>query len=374
MVDHFKDMSKMTVLKYIFLIITISLFLISCDRYKIGVKKGEGFLSKSLFFKIEETKKEEGEFIRTIQVGNFDTSSDKEIVIFSRRDCFIFDEKTRELKRTIKFNQSIGLRPELLRINNDGTLEIMLRGGGFGDVGIADAKGEFIWKYKQIETSPRMTAGDLDRDGEIEFYIADNTSLNRLDYSGKKVWKVGNNRSVDYMQIYDPGGDKIPFIVTRSFVGGNWNVSFWDNTGKLIKEIIPEIKTYELEIIKWPDDYHILAKTDYDIIIMDLDGKVVLRYRLKEDIFKFFVHLLEIMSIRGVPVRFEPDKKPYLAVITGFRSALSKTMLSVFSPEGQLVYQEMLNSTRGINVVKKNDGPESLVVGDGDRIWLYDKK
>ena len=145
--------------------------------------------------------------------------------------------------------------------------------------------------------------------------------------------------------------------------------------GKLLKEVIPEIESYGLEIIYWPDDYHILAIGDYKIIIMNLDGKIVSQYKLRGDIFQAFVHLLEIMDIRGVPVKLDPKKRPYLAVITEHRAALKKATLSIFSPDGQLVYREMLNSSTGINILENRDGSESLLVGDGaKKVWIYSMK
>ena len=81
------------------------------------------------------------------------------------------------------------------------------------------------------------------------------------------------------------------------------------------------------------------------------------------------------MDIRGVPVELDPKKRPYLAVITKHRAALKKATLSIFSPEGQLVYQEMLNSSTGINTLENPDGSESLLVGDGaKKVWIYDEK
>ncbi|MBM4147382.1 MAG: hypothetical protein FJ240_14105 [Nitrospira sp.] len=348
------------------------LVMTSCERYQVGIQSGAGLLSKSLFFNAvyDEEAGEAGNTIRTIQVGNFKSSSGKEIVIFSKYRCFILDAGTRKLKKTIRFTKPMGLSPELLKINDDGSLEIILRGGGFDDVGLVNTYGEFIWKYKREQgTSPRMSAGKFDRDGQVEFYIADSDGLHKLDHSGKQIWKTKDNVGERDIQIYKPGRNKPSVIITRDSHG---NIRYWDATGKLLKEVIPEIESYGLEIIYWPDDYHILAIGDYKIIIMNLDGKIVFQYKLKEDICQSFVHLLEIMDIRGVPVRLEPKKRPYLAVITEHRAALKKTTLSIFSPEGQPIYREMLNSSTGINTLENPDGSESLLVGDGaNNIWIY---
>ena len=105
---------------------------------------------------------------------------------------------------------------------------------------------------------------------------------------------------------------------------------------------------------------------------MDFNGKIVFQYKLEEkDLLGYF----RIIDIRGVPVKLYPGKKPYLAVITKFRASSGRAMLSVFSAEGKLVYQELIKSTRGINVINNPDGSESLLIGDGNKyVWLYSLK
>lgn len=343
----------------------VFLILTACDRYKNGIREGEEVLSKSLFFGDDtEANKKSGNSIKTIQVGNFDSSSEN-VVIFNNDHCYIFDARTRYRKKTIKFSQ-LGYRPELLSIKYDGSMEIMIRGGGFDDVGLVNRSGEFIWKYKRAQgTSPHMTARKYD--DKAEFYIADFDGLHKLDDSGKQIWKVNDKVGERDIQIYEPKS-MLPVTVTRS---NNGNIRYWNESGQLTWEVIPEIESYGLEIIYWPDDYHILASGDYEIIIMDLNGKVSLQYKLKKDILPFFVHLLEIMDIRGVPVKLDLNRQPYLAVIAKHRAALKKSTLSIFTPEGQLIYQEMLNSTTGINTLINPDGSESLLVGDGNKVWIY---
>jgi hypothetical protein len=110
-------------------------------------------------------------------------------------------------------------------------------------------------------------------------------------------------------------------------------------------------------------------------MVLDLDGKVILRHRLQEDILQSFVHLLEIMDIRGTAVRFRSNEKPYLAVIAKHRAALKKSTLSIFSSEGKIIYQEMLRSSTGISALPNPDGSESLLVGDGaETVWIYDMR
>lgn len=354
--------------KFYCLIIFTASYLISltsCYQPEAEVIRGREFISKSLFYK--------GHFpggIRNIQVGNFDDSIGKEIVILSRNYCFIFDESSKKLKKTIKFKRSLGIQPEVLDITDNIKMIVILKGGGFGEVGLVNEAGEFIWKYNPIGTSPRMTFGDMDKDGELEFYVADKDGLHRLNFLGEEIWKT--NLWEDYIDIYNPEGDKTPLVVTRGYDG---NIRFYNDKGELLKEVKPRVPIYELEIVNWPHDYSILAKTSnaYDYItIMNFKGEIIFQYKLeKKDLLGYF----EIIDLRGVPVRLDPLRKKYLSVIAKFRASSGRSMLSIFSPEGQLVYQELLNKTRGINVVENPDGSESLLVGDGtDNVWIYQKR
>ena len=106
-------------------------------------------------------------------------------------------------------------------------------------------------------------------------------------HSGKQIWKTRDN--IDEIQIYMPGRHKASVIITRDIHG---NIKYWGETGKLLKEVIPEIESYDLEIVYWPDNYHILAIGDYKIIIMNLDGKIAFQYKLKEDICQSFIHYI----------------------------------------------------------------------------------
>ena len=55
------------------------------------------------------------------------------------------------------------------------------------------------------------------------------------------------------------------------------------------------------------------------------------------------------------------------------KSATGKAMLSVFTPDKNLLYQEIINSSRGIATLTRPDGSESLLLGDGGRkVWNYE--
>lgn len=359
---------------YLALIITIILlvlffftiiFSIIQLRPNTGIRKGQNVLAKKIFYKSNIGK------VRTIQVGNQNSSLSNKIFILSQNKCFVFNGKTYELERTIKFKKEVGIRPEVLKIGKDGKPEFMLRGGGFGDVGIANTYGELIWKYNPTGTSPSMVSGDLDRDGTLEFYVADYDGLHRLDSSGEEQWRTNDFWEWD-VQIYQEEGANESQIITR---GDDGKIRFRNNHGKIMKDIAPPERIYDIETVQWRNKIYLLAKDeDRCIILLGFNGKVILKYCYEQ---KWFFNLpfgnhFYILTVRGTPVKFHVDEEPYLAVITDFASYVSRTMLNIFLPSGELVYQELLKSTTGLNVIQNPDGTESLLVGDGtENVWLY---
>ncbi|MDQ7787817.1 MAG: hypothetical protein RDU01_09420 [Thermodesulfovibrionales bacterium] len=334
-------------------------------RPETGIRKGQNVLAKKIFYKGDIGK------IRTIQVGNHNSSLSKKIFILSQNKCLLFDVKMHELVKTIKFKKEVGVRPEVLKIEPDGKLEFILRGGGFGDVGVANTNGELRWKYRPTGTSPSMTSGDLDGDGNLEFYVADYDGLHRLDSSGEEQWRTNDFWEWD-VQIFQPEGVDESQIITR---GDDGKIRFRNKHGKIIKDIGPPERIYDIEAVQWLSKAYLLAKDeDRCIILMDLDGKVILKYCYEQEWFFNlpFGNYFYILAVRATPIKLRINEEPYLAVITDFASYISRTMLNIFSPSGELVYQELLKSTTGLNVIQNDDGTESLLVGDGgENVWLY---
>jgi len=76
--------------------------------------------------------------------------------------------------------------------------------------------------------------------------------------------------------------------------------------------------------------------------------------------------------MRGTAVRFNGSESAHLAVLTKFNAPSRRSMLSVFSPQGQLIYQELLDRSRGICAARDSDGDgEVLLVGNGPAVYSY---
>ena len=76
--------------------------------------------------------------------------------------------------------------------------------------------------------------------------------------------------------------------------------------------------------------------------------------------------------MRAVPVQFDPQQKPYLAILIKASSGISRSQLNIFNSEGECVFQELMSKTLGITNVELYKGKESLLIGDSKSgIWIY---
>lgn len=353
-------MYKILYTSIIFLLIITTLF--GCSNPKPRIIKGEELFLKAVFYQSPSMT-----WITNIVEEELDFQPGIDIGILDQFSIHIMDPISGILKDKIEFKKGIGIySPAVINIKN-GDFEIMSRSR---DMGLYNKHGDVIWGYKETdeECSYGIGAGDIDRDVEYEFYLGTNKGIYRLNHKGEKIWK--KNGWVYDIQIFNPDRGENPFVMTSCNDG---YIRFRDANGALIKEIKPKIETkiYQLELCGWPSSESILVGFGYSFCVLDFNGNVVFEHKLKwSDVPS------AIFDIRGVPVSFFKDQKPYLAVVTRFSAPSGLSMLWIFAPEGNLLYEELLNVTTGIASIKSlsPDG-EVLLVGDGPgEVYCYKPK
>ena len=346
-----------------FVLIIFILYFLSCGPPKRRVIKGGGVLKKTLFYRADISK------ITHITQGPLDKKAGSDIGICSFDVMHIVDPDSGSLKSKIKFNWTSGVsRPEVIYTDREGYFIIMDRGIS-GDVGLMDHRGNPLWIYKP---KPRvslynMDVGDLDKNGELEFYVATYKGLHQLSASGKKQWNKGG--WVYDVNIFDPGDNKAPLAVTHCQDG---HIQFRNYEGDLIREIKPKIKIYEesiseMELVEWASQWFIItsvpALLSSSICVLDLDGNVILRDKV----------VWSIYDLRTTTIKLYEDQAPYLAVVVRFAHTYDRSMLCIYSPDRKLFYKEIIKSTTGL-LAKKKPGSkcETLLVGDGPgRVYEY---
>jgi len=276
------------------------------------------------------------------------------IVVLGLCKLAIIDKENTNKRQVISY-EIRSFNPDLLQIN--GKMHIVAGGDGFSDVGLMDEEGKLIWKYRPDpdDLAPYdMVAGDLNNDGSPEFYAGTYDGLHILDKDGKITKKVDLPGQIYGVEICTYNNK--PSIICRSSFQSEYKLRFWDFNGNLLKTVDNKKEVSELSIVNWPGGEHILADNGSKIYILDLNGNIILKKNIG----------VKIYGLSGTAVYFQENKKPYLAVVVKYRSRYRRSSLYIFSPEGELIYQEVLYTTTAITAIKDQEtNREYLLVGGG---------
>jgi hypothetical protein len=255
---------------------------------------------------------------------------------------------------------------------NDGKegFDIMLGGGGYSDIGLLNEGRNLIWTFKPNPKRPpnKMLSADLNGDGINEFYVADRKGLYQLSREGKTLKKFSDDPILDINTIEYPDGAK-PLLIALNRFRNDCKFQLFNYDGKITKEIIPEYKDYRFDVVNWPDKPRLLmGYPKRKILLLDTDGKIVFEHKLAN--FPLY------HKPKGAVVKFKKEEMPYLVVSARSRGGSRLTQLSVLSPAGKLVYQEVFNAWISMCVSPyKSDKSEVLLVADAHNVvWEYSLK
>ncbi|NCP04336.1 MAG: hypothetical protein COZ32_00840 [Nitrospirae bacterium CG_4_10_14_3_um_filter_53_41] len=328
---------------------------------RVRVVEGADFLSKSLFYSSAKMKR-----ITHIEEVSLCPPSKPAIVIYDTCSMHVLESESLALKQEVSFENYSMLKPSL-RVKSCNDFEIIDHGGGFGDVGILDQYGKPIWRYHPPKTQIYdMAAGDLNKDGELEFYVATWSGLDQLNSKGQKVWRMGDK--VWNVVSLDFSKNSVPLVVT---VLDDEHMEFRNFEGKLVKRIKPDVTLEDLEPCDWPSAGNLLTSSRDSIYVLDQNGKTVFRHKLGQIIG---ITDNEIYRIRGTSVKLFEKQPVYFAVLADFSYRSNRSALCVFSPEGKLVYKEIVPSTTGIAAIPAfaSSKAEVLLVGGGPgKVYKY---
>lgn len=295
-----------------------------------------------------------GGTVKKIQKGDYHPSPGDEIAVLGQSDVWLLTATDYAVVGRDDFggNIAFGLSPQLIDAEGDGTHELMKGGGGFGEVGLINNRGEQLWTFHpHPKLAPeKMMPADLNEDGALEFYVADGTGLYQLNSDGTQNWKVAGQHF--YAVGLTPentvlGLDKGNEIVTVNF------------EGQVVSRFNFPNKTYDFDVVEWPEETGVLiGYFGKRIQILDLNGDIVFQHKL--DNFPLY------HAPQGLSIHLNKDEPPYLAVLAHSRSSVGLSQLTIFSPSGKLLYQEILGSTRGLCAnIDTATGAEVLLVGNG---------
>ena len=312
---------------------------------------GTKHLSKTLFFM------DNSPYI--VNLSKIDRLNSNEIYVCTGCKLFIIDAKNQNSKKKIIFHDGAicSLKQSVIFSNEYKQPIVMVWGPQFS-VGLKKLNGETVWMYKPPSGASiySMVSGDLDNNGALEFYIATDQGLFMLDSKGNKIWEKGS--LIHDVTLFVSNNKS--YIIT---INNDNKVQHWSSNGAIIKEITPFRKINTVATIDWPQNECILTFEGKDIVILNTDGESVFEYNLKEEIY----------DIRWIKVKFFEDENPYIVMLSDFKSNTGKSLLCIFSSNGEVFYKETINTTLGLlNLQTSKSNNEVLLVGDGPgKIYLY---
>jgi hypothetical protein len=289
------------------------------------------------------------------------------ISIASSQKALFVDEKG-NIKERVNFNLNGN---HIVRLDSFPKTKIAFlnRGGGWGPVAVYDRAGNCLWSYgtkkEGGETPENMAAGDIDNDGQPEFALGTMDSIMLLNHEGKIIWRRPDNL-VRHIEIIDINSDGIAEIVHSNASG---KMIIRNRDGDMQNEIKLFLYFNWFSLIQWPipggTKKCLLISADKKIQIIDpSDGKKIRLFDAPDAPDNFGL---------GVWVDFQGSKNPYFAVIVAVRATWRRALLYIYSPQGDLLYQEILPTYNPALASLKisDDKKEALLVGGNGVIWEY---
>lgn len=389
---------------------------------------GEGFLTRTEFFKLEEggvlkaigegsripdEKEREKKVNANVARGIYNFADlqvvGQEIIAVAEFGGFFFDV-TGNLKKEIYFepvaekltigpyeHQSYQSRASNLRIVRlDSSKVGFLSFDSTQGVLVFDENGNQIWshgkkdvdlaslvkdpeaEYEKSTHVMQAAVGDLDGDGVSEYVVArKNDGLRAYDKSGKERWFQPDEFPSTKLDIIDLDGDGKAEVIE---IGERIR----DGNGKIIRET------------KGSD-------SDAYLVVEAKDGKAELQFASfyegdftysSENGEKLFNTHAPLSSIKKKPenvdvpgnadiddesvafpkaawVGFRKNEPKLLAVIASF-ILLPRSNFYVFDKTGRLIYHELLpEKAETLTILPTTDGEEDILIGGKNTIWRY---
>ena len=290
-----------------------------------------------------------GDMAKIINIAEIDS----DICIFDYRGMYVVEKESRNLKNVVLFKDGslCSLKKPIVYGKENVPPILLVRGTDF-NVGVKNFSGDDIWMFspKIDSTIYSMVSGDINNDGESEYYVATDQGLYSLNSEGKVFWKkMGMVYDVAISEKTDAMKSNIVTISSEN------SIQYRNYEGVIVNETKPDVKMYSIQITDWPKQNYFLTSSKNTIYILDNKGNIYLSYELDNFIF----------GLKGVSFLSRKKDSHIFAVLSSFRADLGQTMLCIFSDQ-KLIYKELLKATNGLTAAKdSNSGEYFLIVGDG---------
>jgi hypothetical protein len=135
-------------------------------------------------------------------------------------------------------------------------------------------------------------------------------------------------------------------------------------------EIIPFEQSEKGKEIVWNTEEVTLSFSSHQIYAVNSKGDIIFQTSLLRYDY--------IRELQPTEVKLFPNEKRYLVILAELRATSFHTMLLIYSPDGQIIYQEMFERDRRDVTMSVNESyyPDSgaLIVRSKDGTFLYSSK
>jgi hypothetical protein len=339
-----------------------------------GVLVGAGSLTQTTFYADPRL-----DSITDIAFGELDSAPGSEIGIAGSDGAVLLDKRLK-VKRTVLF-PSDAARVVFIDLQHDGVCEYLSRGSWSHQASVLKHDGSVLWKYGGSPGVDDTCAGDVNRNGALEFAVGFNGGggVHLLDDRGRKLWQMPD-ANVWHIEMTDVNGDRAPEIV-HSNAGGQMTVR--DARGAIISQARPGapapagtaakpaargIYFSHFSLCHWPaanSAVYALSAGENALWLLDFKGGAVARFDAPK------------CGVLGEPwgtlVKLKANQPPYLAVVVAYPTGVA-SVLCIYDRARKLVYQEVLGEPCAAIAAMTvgQSGAQALLVGGGGRVLKYE--
>jgi hypothetical protein len=267
----------------------------------------------------------------------------------------------------ILFDRRVGETVPVKAQENE-PLKFMNRGGGWQPVSLLDSNGRTLWMYpvEKRDAADSMAAGDLNRDGKLEFLVGMNGrgGLHLLDANGKEIWEkpAGNVFSVEVLDKGPSGAPEILHsgngIVVRNADGNEIRTIKNCDGGNFTLLGQSAVGTNPLIVCVYGEPR--LG----GLRLVDLTDNVVRSFKLPG-----YGHAPQgaVVYLNG------PNNPPFYAFVRTIQASGWGSDLTIYDSDGALIFHETYEAyyLTLASLTEKRDGLDVLLVGENSRVWLY---
>jgi hypothetical protein len=288
--------------------------------------------------------------------GNFDGQPGEELAVVDHNGAQLFDPVGPQPSARVAFGGAPGRLwnwySTFARLAD--TLVVVHTEGGDQGNQVRSLNNESIWSFRQDPALPptKLLPGDLDADGQTEFYATTAQAVVRLDVQGQQVWR--QPRVLPVLHAIAPPSLREPgwVISTQSEAGLEIMSPHGEALGVVNWPGLPR------GVVDWPDARVIVAG---DTTVKGVDAKGSVRFEIPIE------EPLRLLQAEAWTPHLD---SPLLAVVTGGDRDLQRWRVRVYESPESVVYDEVFNVLPRLIVVKAAAGTSTLFISADTRLLV----